>query len=76
MNIKKRRSALRHASRIESVGTGIVRYGLAGVIGLIAAEKFSDYEVNNIKAAGEQSGVLVVDQANWTAAHGAAGRRQ
>jgi uncharacterized membrane protein YkgB len=58
MNIKKRRSALRRASRIESVGTGIVRYGLAGVIGLIAAEKFSDYEVNNIKALLENSPVF------------------
>ena len=26
----------------------LVRYGLAGVIGVIGAEKFSDYEVNNI----------------------------
>jgi uncharacterized membrane protein YkgB len=55
MRIRKRRSALPAALKLESIGTGIVRYGLAAVIATIAAEKFSDYEVKNITPLLENS---------------------
>lgn len=55
MGIRQRRSTLRRAQRLESIGTGIVRYGLAGVIAVIASEKFTDFEVNNIKPLLENS---------------------
>jgi uncharacterized membrane protein YkgB len=43
-----RRSTLPAGSKLETIGRGILRYGLAAVIGTIAAEKFTDYEVQNI----------------------------
>src|SRR5262249_896811 len=55
MRIRQRRSTLRRALRLEAIGTGIARYGLAGVIAVIASEKFSDFEVNNIKPLLENS---------------------
>jgi Protein of unknown function, DUF417 len=69
--------ALPRALRVERIGSGLLRYGLAAVIAGIGAEKFSDYEVKNITPLLENSPLfLVAGQANWTATHGAAGRRQ
>jgi reactive chlorine resistance protein C len=50
-----RRSTLPTGSKLETIGRGILRYGLAGVIATIAAEKFTDYEVQNIRALLENS---------------------
>lgn len=49
-----RRSTL-PGSKLETIGRGIMRYGLAGVIATIASEKFTDYEVQNIRALLEHS---------------------
>jgi uncharacterized membrane protein YkgB len=51
----KSRSISPRGPEIEHVGAGIVRYGLAGVVAIIAAMKFTDYEVNNIKPLLENS---------------------
>jgi uncharacterized membrane protein YkgB len=50
-----RRSTLPTGSKLETIGRGILRYGMAGVIGTIAAEKLTDYEVQNIRALLEHS---------------------
>ena len=54
-NRRLRRSTLPTGSKLETVGRRILRYGLAGVIGAIAAEKITDYEVENIRALLEHS---------------------
>jgi uncharacterized membrane protein YkgB len=55
MRIRQRKSTLRRALRLETIGTDIARYGLAAVIAVHAAEKFTDFEVNNIKPLLENS---------------------
>jgi uncharacterized membrane protein YkgB len=42
-------------ARIEDIGTGMTRYGLASFIGGMGALKFTDYEANNIKPLLENS---------------------
>ncbi len=55
MHIKKRRAALRRASRVERAAMHLVRYGLAGLIGESGAGKFRDYEVEALKPLLENS---------------------
>jgi reactive chlorine resistance protein C len=55
MRVRKSKSTLRRARTLETIGTGIARYGLAAVIAVHAAEKFTDFEVNNIKPLLENS---------------------
>lgn len=55
MHLKKRRAAIRRASTLEGVGTKVVRYGLATVLLVHGAEKFSDWEVKNISPLLENS---------------------
>jgi uncharacterized membrane protein YkgB len=50
-----RRSTLPADSKLETIGRAILRYGLAAVIATIAAEKFTDYEVQNISPLLEHS---------------------
>lgn len=50
-----RRSTLPVGSKLETVGRGILRYGLAAVVASIGAEKFTEYEANNIKPLLENS---------------------
>jgi uncharacterized membrane protein YkgB len=45
----------RNAAKIERVATGLLRYGLAGVIAAIASLKFSEYEAKNIEPLVESS---------------------
>ena len=55
MDIKKRRAALRRASRVEGAAMHLVRYGLAGIIGMSGAGKFRAYEVEAVKPLLENS---------------------
>jgi uncharacterized membrane protein YkgB len=58
MDIRKRRAALRRASRVERAAMYLVRYGLAGIVGMSGVSKFRDYEVEALKPIFENSSLF------------------